>query len=380
MPHIGFLYDHILDKGGVENHLLTLITYSDRTKWKFTVFSRTSEFFNEKLSALGVKAIPVKANKPLSIASLFHLRRAFIEEKIDLLHIHGMIAATPGRIVANFIHLPTVVTVHLPTIQYHGTLQTFRARLGRFLYLHIDNFLNLNATQAIIFVSERIRKEEIKANRAPINSIYIPNGISLEKYGNKSNNLRKFFGTPSSSDVAVFAGSLEYRKGIDILIKSLFLLPDDLPHFELWIAGSGPLENEMRQLVKSLKKNVTVRFLGYREDLPEVMANANWFVFPSRNDAQPIVVLEALASGLPCIVSSVGDLPLIVENGVRGWITSKEDPQELANLIAKMVTSPEIQKQMRVSAKQFISKFDAKDTTQQVLQVYSFLLNTQKSK
>lgn len=379
MPQIGFLYDHILDKGGVENHLLTLIKNSDRSKWKFTLFSRTSEDFRKKISALEVKSIPVKVNKPLSIIAMRQLYQALSREKVDLLHIHGMVAATPGRIVAKLLRLPAVVTVHLPTIHYHGILQTPRARFGRFLYVQIDRILNFYASDALIFVSERIREEEINAGRAPRNSKYIPNGLALENYGHSSCTLRNIFGTPASCNVGLFAGRLEYRKGVDILVKSLQLLPSELPYFELWIAGSGPLEDGIRSSLNSLKKNITVRFLGYREDLPEVMSNANWFVFPSRNEAQPIVVMEALASGLPCIVTDVGDLPLMVENGVRGWVIPKEDPQLLASAMVNMILSPKVQQQMRLSALEYVKNFDAQMTTQQVLNVYETILSSRHS-
>ena len=113
------------------------------------------------------------------------------------------------------------------------------------------------------------------------------------------------------------------------------------PHAQLLIVGMGFLEQKLRGQVDALGLLV-VRFLGRREDVPALMGAADIFVFPSLFEGLGVSLLEACASGLPCVVSDVGPLPEVIEEGVTGVLVPSQDPKCLADAIIRLAFDREL--------------------------------------
>ncbi|MGF1706375.1 glycosyltransferase [Enterovibrio baiacu] len=170
----------------------------------------------------------------------------------------------------------------------------------------------------------------------------IKNGIDVDKYspGNKQF-ARKFFNLPKDVKLIGASGRLEDVKGHRVLIEAMATLPENT---HLTIAGIGTLENELRELAKSLNVDKRVHFLGYVDDMPRFYQALDLFCLPSFNEGFPLAPLEAQACGIPAAVTNVGGAveTLCPQTGV---ILKAGDAKDMAEkmlpfLYERLIASP----------------------------------------
>jgi glycosyltransferase involved in cell wall biosynthesis len=131
------------------------------------------------------------------------------------------------------------------------------------------------------------------------------------------------------------AGRLSYQKGFDVLIQAVALA--QVPEMHLIIIGNGELDKSLRRQVAACSLDGRVHFLGYRNDLPDLLAALDVYSQPSRFEGMPNALMEAIEACCPVVVSAVdGNLDL-VEDGVSGWIIPPEDPHSLKSALVAAV-------------------------------------------
>ena len=156
--------------------------------------------------------------------------------------------------------------------------------------------------------------------------------------------LRAELNLSADAFVLVCVAMLRPDKGQDHLIHALGLLRDRGLHPVAVLAGSPTAESAEYQagLHRMVAEQaVDVRFLGYRDDISELMQMADTVVIPSLTEAQPRVGVQAFATGRPVVASAVGGVPEIVRHGQTGWLVPPADPAALAAAIAKVMTQGE---------------------------------------
>jgi len=378
MKNIAIVYDRELDVGGVESHLLSLFRHIDQQSYKYCVIAPASARFQAKGNALGVNFIPLPPFRPVDLGAVHLLRRAFQKQAVALVHVHSPTAAIPARAAARLLGLATVVTVHLPAIHYYGQRPTMRAAFGRSLYINIDRLMNYTMTDRLVYVSEQVCRECIELKLTPPNrSQVIPNGIALEKFtGDDSRRaIRQAVGVPDTARVITFVGRLDYQKGLDILLEALATLKEQFgSYMYVWLVGGGPLADNLMRQASSTGLSEVVRFAGYQEGVSNYLLASDLFVLPSRFEAMPIVILEALAAGLPCVVTDVGDNARLVENELQGLVVKPNDVPALANALRRLFENDELRIEMGIRARQKALRFDERQMTKQVELLYDELL------
>jgi glycosyltransferase involved in cell wall biosynthesis len=118
-----------------------------------------------------------------------------------------------------------------------------------------------------------------------------------------------------------------------------------------------------------------VRFFGYQADVRPYLAAADVFVLPSRYDTMPLAILEALAAGLPCVVSAVGDLAEVIQAGVNGLVVNPDDPIMLIEALNRLLKDPSLRIQMGAAARLRADEFDTREMAARVQAVYARLLD-----
>ena len=156
--------------------------------------------------------------------------------------------------------------------------------------------------------------------------------------------LRAELSLPAKAFVLVCVAMLRPDKGQDHFIKALGLLKERGLAPLTVLAGSPTAESVeyetgLHRLVA--EHGVDVRFLGYRDDISELMQMADAVVIPSLTEAQPRVAVQAFAIGRPVVASQVGGVPEIVRHGETGWLVPPAQPRALADALAKVLTEPE---------------------------------------
>ena len=144
---------------------------------------------------------------------------------------------------------------------------------------------------------------------------------------------RAAFDTPADAPLLLGMGRLHSDKAHDISLRALQRLPDAY----LWIAGSGPLEAELKRLAKDLGVAARVRFLGWRDDGPSLYRTADICVFPSRIEPLGNVVLQAWAHGVPVIAGASKGPAALVKNGEDGLLIPLEDPDALVRAVQALL-------------------------------------------
>ena len=130
-------------------------------------------------------------------------------------------------------------------------------------------------------------------------------------------------------------------KGIVYLIRAVALLCQDMSDLRLEIAGSGPERTQLENEVRLLGLTDRITFLGWQMDVDTLLARWDIFVMSSLEEGLPIAALEAMASGLPVVATSVGGVPELVEDGRTGWLVPPQDPAALAERLRALLLHPE---------------------------------------
>jgi glycosyltransferase involved in cell wall biosynthesis len=186
---------------------------------------------------------------------------------------------------------------------------------------------------------------EARANipRERPDSVVIPPGLDITRF------------TPDGAAPVpgriVAVGSLVRRKGFDVLIRAIALAGNEARSVHLMIAGEGPARSELESLAGSLHIASRVSFLGRlsRRDLPSLYRSAWSLSHPARTDNFPTVVIEAMACGLPAVVSDAGSLPEIV--GDSGLVHPAEDSRALAKLLVSVIRDEHLRRTLGAAAR-----------------------------
>jgi glycosyltransferase involved in cell wall biosynthesis len=166
--------------------------------------------------------------------------------------------------------------------------------------------------------------------------------------------LRGEIGLDPSAFVLVCVGMLRPDKGQDHLFRALGLLKRRGLSFVTVLAGSATAESadyEAGLVELAQAEGIDVRFLGYRDDVSDLMQMGDGVVIPSLTEAQPRVAVQAFATGKPVVASAVGGVPEIVRHGETGWLVPPAQPEALAEALARLVESPGEAEQVAAAAR-----------------------------
>jgi glycosyltransferase involved in cell wall biosynthesis len=204
-----------------------------------------------------------------------------------------------------------------------------------------------------VCVSDAIRNALVRDFYLPANrTITIRNGVDLsgrERDEGLRQALRARLGLESTDFVLVCVGRLTEQKGIDVLLTALGqVLRDGLPA-KCIIVGDGPLREPLKKQAVALGLMDHVFFEGFCDNVQQYLNGADAFVLTSRTEGLPLSILEAMASGLPCLVTDVGGNSEVVTTGVDGLVVPPVSSDAVADGIRYLATHP--QERRRMSAK-----------------------------
>lgn len=293
-----------------------------------------------------------------NISTLVSLRTIIRIENPDLIHTHYFRTANQALWAMSFMHkVPTINTMHLFNAPNAGSL-------------YKKTFKN---TTLVIAVSEAVRQHHLKLfpDTNPEKIVTIINSIDNSRIG--TNTLREVAEIP----VLGCAGRLTADKGIQILLQAAKILKDKGLKFKVAIAGEGERAYEELLCAYSLSKGLDdiVQWQGFRSDMNNFINSIDIGVVPSVwREPCSLSILEQMAAGKPVVATDTGGQPEVIRSGVDGFIVPGNDAEALAEAIEKMLTTPDLIRQMGESAKnhfdaelnfnQFIEKtLDAYDQT-----------------
>ncbi|MBI3909331.1 MAG: glycosyltransferase family 4 protein [Armatimonadetes bacterium] len=209
----------------------------------------------------------------------------------------------------------------------------------------IDHFaVNAAATQA-----EMLSFGWIAASRVTV----IYNGIDATPFRAAcGTRLREEWAIPRDGLVVAVIGRLVADKGIADALPAFSHLAAALPGVRVVIAGEGPERSSLETAVAARGLAGTVRFLGPRTDIPDVLAAADLLVHPSRREGAPNVVLEAMAARRPVVATACAGTPELVADGETGFLVPIGDAAALVERVERLARDPDLRREMGEAAAQ----------------------------
>lgn len=262
---------------------------------------------------------------PRGLLRLARIARAW---RPDVVHSHMVHANLMARVLRLLVPVPALVsTIH--NIYEGGRLRMAGYRLSNRL---VDQMTIVSQAAADRFVAERIVPRELLR--------VLPNGVDTERFFNVPLGTRERI-RHSIGLIDEFAwlavGRFELAKDYPNMLRAFVAVRERHPDAVLLLVGRGSLQQDTEQLVSELKLGGAVRFLGVRQDVPEIMSAADGYVMSSAWEGMPIVLLEAAAAGLPIVATGVGGNREVVRDGDSGLLVPPRDSEALAKGMLRLM-------------------------------------------
>lgn len=279
-----------------------------------------------------IEQIDINSNpfNPTNIKAYKQIKRVIQKYKIDAIQCSTPIGSALARLAGKKMGInPIVYTAH-------GFL-FFRGAplINRTLFKWEEQWL-ARYTDALITITEEdyeeAKKLKLRSKKQPylIHGAGINVGVNVEVDKKEK---RKTIDIPEDAFLIVSAGDLNKNKNTEVMVRALKELNDSTVHYIA--CGVGPEEQNLREIAKSLGVEGQFHLLGYRTDMPELMASSDAFVMMSYREGLPRSLMEAMDLGLPCVGSDTrGIRDLIDPEG--GFICNPRKPEDFAEAIRKL--------------------------------------------
>lgn len=330
-----------LHVGGAERMAATITEGLDRERFEPMV-CETRDTSNaqlaESLEAAGIPILRLHRTRRSAIWKWGPLVRELRRRQVHVLHSHkfgsNVWATTLGRLA----RVPVIVA------HEHGSE---RDRLHH----AIDRLIIGRGVDAFVTVSEAERAHVVDVERLrPEKVRLIRNGIAA--LPPVTSDLRAELELPQDAPLIGTLAVLRPEKALDVLLDAVALLAPRVPGLRVLIAGMGPEEAGLRALVGQHGLQDTVRFIGFRRDVANVLAALDVAVFCSDREAMPLAVIEAMAAGRAIVASEYEGISELMTDGVEGLLVRRRDPQALANAVARLLADDALRDELGSRARQ----------------------------
>ncbi len=317
-----------LGPGGVERLLLTFAGLADpaRVELQVAYLLPWKDHLVPSIEAAGVRTHCLHGARAASVAWLSRLRRLVRQERIEVVHVHSPRVAAQARLVLRAMRQPPVLVG-----TEHNVWSSHRAPT------RWANRVTHGLERATIAVSEPARTSMPAALR-PRTEVVLHGadvqGIAARRSERDAS--RKELGLADDELVIVNVANLRATKDHRTLLAAASLVRDAIPGVRFLSVGQGPMADELAHRRDELGLGGAFEFLGFQADPVRVLVAADVFCLSSRYEGLPIASIEAMAAGLPAVVTAVGGMPDVVRDGVEGRLVPPGDPDALASALVDM--------------------------------------------
>lgn len=377
-----------LDRGGsAQNTLLTCQGLSDRyemvlvhglslesqmTDWEWQSVHRGIEEAKDR----GVKVVPIsslvrKIAPVQDLQAFFSLWRLMLQERPDIVHTHTSKTGILGRWAAKMAGVPIIV--HTP--HGHVFYGHFGPLVSRF-FLAIERLM-ASITDRMVALSEGERNDYIRFSvSSPDKIVTIHSGVEIDRYMKAEVNVeekRRSLGLNPNGLVVGTVGWLLPIKGPIHLLNAMAHIWRNHPEIRLVFVGKGELEGKLRAEASRMGVSERVTFLGWRDDIPEIMQILDIFVLPSLNEGMGRVLVEAMAAGRPVVASRVGGIPDLVEHKKNGFLVGPGDVNGTSLAIKRLLIDREMRDEMGRMGRAMAQNFTVEGMVEKIDALYSSL-------
>ena len=358
-----------LGPGGAEQLLLLSARVADRERFDFRVayVRRDKTHLVPEFEAEGLTPERLGSGRRSRIGWIADLRMAMTE--VDVVHAHSPILASAARLVAKTIpraRRPAVVTTE------HNEWTSHRAPT------RLLNGLAAPWDAHHWAVSQQVKDTVWPSRRAGYDVLI--HGIertSSQLDPAERARVRASLGITDDEVLSLTVANLRKNKDYPSLLRAARSALDAEPRLRFAAVGQGPLVAEVEALHAELGLGDRFALLGFRRDVPALMAAADIFTLSSAHEGLPVAVMEAFAAGLPVVATTVGGLPQQVTSGVEGLLVPPGDPTALAHALTTVAGDRDLRARMADAALARASDYDIRRTVKEQEHTYAALAGRQ---
>lgn len=312
----------------------------------------------QRLAKQGVKVtdlpIPRKITDISNIRkSIIELKKIFAEHSYTLMHCHSPIGSVVARTAAKKYRKNGVKVIYTA----HGFHFYKGAPIINWMLFYPIERIYSRITDVLITINKedfQFAQKHLKAREIR----YVPGiGVDTKKFQNivvDKAAKRSELGIKDSDFMIVSVGELNKNKNQEVIIRAIALLKKNNIHY--FVAGQGSEKEHLARIAKEL--NVNLHLLGYRTDIAELLKIADAYAFPSYREGLSVALMEAMASGLPCVVSKIRGNTDLIYPGENGFLCMADDVSAFANAIKKLYNDEILVKRMGDKNYLFMKDYD----------------------
>jgi len=318
--------------GGQERRILSEASGMAERGHHVWIATRSNAALAARARAADIKVIELPFSGKFDPWTILPLARLIRREHIDIVSTHSGIDSWIGAFAAKLSKARLVRTRHL------------NLPLHRRWY----NFVHFMADR-IVSCGETMRRNLIdNCGFHETQIVNIPTGIDFEQFTAQRSRttVRKELALGEQTFAILMVGVIRAVKRHEIALRAFARFLSSVPDSMLLLAGEGPMTSDTKRLANELKISEHVRFLGYRDDIPDLFTAADCALLTSRSEGVPQAVTQGLGCGVPTVATRVGGIPELIENGRTGLLVEAEDVDGIAAALAHIAADAEFAHQI----------------------------------
>lgn len=349
--------------GGAGSWLLNLLRSVDRERFEIKVVLPQGSMLIDKVKGLGFEAIPVDGmkDKSFDLGAVGQMLGIFRKEKPHIVHTHASLSA---RLAAKLAGASIINTKHCIDGRKTGIKKLAGACLNTLL------------SDRIIAVSEAVKKN-VADNGMPESKIsVIYGGISrVKELGTEEKSrIREKWGIAETDVVVGIVARLTEVKGHMQFIEAAEIISRDNGDARFLIAGTGPMEAELKELAVKRGLGDRIVFTGFVDNIHEILNIIDINVISSFSEALCLSIIEGMCVGKPSVGTKVGGIPEVVRDGYNGLLVNAGDSAMLAAAIHRLIRDPELRAAMGEKGRELVAQsFTAEAMAKSIEELYTAL-------
>ena len=367
--------------GGAQENTMFTAQLLDKDTWDVAIIAGPQtgsegsliEAVRERGIPLTVEPTLVRQVHPLrDLLALLRLRRVIKRDGYTIVHTHSSKAGILGRWAAKLAGAPVIVhTVHGWGHHDH------QHPLLRAAAIWLEK-LTLPITDKLIVVSPLNMAKGLRDGiGSPDNYVVIRSGIDLERFGHpqvSGDEIRAAWGIPQDTPVVGTVTRFSPQKAPLDFVRAAALVAQHAPETWFMMVGDGPLRPAVEALASELGIADRLVLTGLRCDIPEIMAAFDIFTLSSLWEGLPRVLPQAMATGLPMVVTACDGNVEAVQEGINGLLVPPGEPPALAQALLKLLHNPAWASQMGTAGRARVEEFSDRRMVHQIATLYTALL------
>lgn len=371
--HVLFLIDQLCETGGAERVLLQTIRLLQREHFRCSLatfkIDKSHELFRDL--PCPCRVYPLKRTYDWNAIKIaVSIRRFIRKEAVQIVHTFHETSDLWGGLVARMAGRPSLVSSRRDM----GILRRPKHAVAYRLMNRVPDL--------VLTVSEQVRRFCIETDRLPPERVFtLYNGLELEAI-EKATGAAGFPGLLPIGErtrIILTVGHIRRVKGIDILVETAARVTKAFPDAMFLVVGRDCEQEHVREIksrIRELHLEPNVRFLGETKDIYPLLKLATMFFLPSRSEGFSNALIEAMACGLPSVVTDVGGNSEAIENGRTGYVVENEDVEAAADRILQLLHNPAEMTAMGSEARKVAQKrFTAQAMLENLMAQYRRLLS-----